>query len=108
MGKREKVREESPPPPLSYFTFYRITLPSPITHAMQARSKIVVRGGGTAEGEGLGGFNPSPLPLFGWGKIFYLILLNHIHHLQRQLTLHINKYIKVFSDKLERTTESQP
>ena len=28
-----------------------------------------------------------------------VILLNHIHHLQKQLTLHIIKYIKVFSNK---------
>ena len=32
-------------------------------------------------------------------ETFYFILLNHIYHLQKQLTLHIIKYIKVFSDK---------
>ena len=32
-------------------------------------------------------------------KTFYFILLNHIHHLQKQLTLYFIKYIKVFSDK---------
>ena len=60
---------------------------------------------GTTGGGGGGGVR-------GWGafwivkKIFYL--LNHIHYLQRQLALHINKYIKVFTDKPERTTGCQP
>ena len=39
-------------------------------------------------------------------KYFNYISLNHIYHLQRQLILHINKYIKVFSDKPERMTGS--
>ena len=32
----------------------------------------------------------------------YFILLNHIHHLQKQLTLHIIKHIKVFSDNFRQ------
>ena len=44
--------------------------------------------------------SPTPPPPF-WmlKKIFYFILLNYIHHLQKQLTLHIIKCINVFSDK---------
>ena len=34
-----------------------------------------------------------------FAKKYLIFLLNHIHHLQKQLTLHIIKYIKVFSDK---------
>ena len=53
-------------------------------------------GGG---GAGAGDFIPPPTFSMVKNILFYL------HHLQKQLTLHINKYINVFSDKPECTTE---
>ena len=44
---------------------------------------------------------PPPLTPFWMVKkyLIYFILLNYIHHLEKQLTLHIIKYINFFSDK---------
>ena len=59
--------------------------------------RLRVRGGG---GAGRALAPPPPPPHFLDGlKIFCSILPNHIHHLQKQLTLDIIKYIKVFTDK---------
>ena len=55
-------------------------------------------GQGSLRGKGLGGFSLSTFWMVK--QIFHFILLTHIHHLQKQLTLHIIKYIKVsVSDK---------
>lgn len=48
------------------------------------------------------GHSPPPPPtFFGWLKMYYYFyyLPSHIHHLQKQITLNSNKYIKVFTDK---------